>query len=477
MALEADIFAGLLKPLEESRDRRAEFLGTFTDSSLFKNEWYIFYVLIRDHSRLLFSRDFVKLYLENHKAKLNQNPHIDLASFALGDADPYLTFVDSCLNELNHCTNRVISDAEYDLAVESFRMQYVTETGITLLEQGATILADGLQVSANKTLSGFTDMSTYVVNGISRLSNIMNKTSRKGVVVYDADTTEEEQEPVKMVCTYGIEPLDAALTGIYETDMVSILAPPKGGKSRFSAFLIHNAIIQGTNVVTWSLENGLKGIESLIRACHFDWFYNRTQSEVTKRRIINADMIRKGTLTGELKELEEASWLDLKTNVKYGRWANIDEAFEADTFLTVLDNAVDAVGAKLVLVDYLQLVTGDGKLSKNERIGQAYQRSLQYLHNKKIAGIFPAQFKQTFIGDLGRKSSEELASVELRDGGGETSEVTRTPSVLMALYGDVQNIRDGELKLLSIPSRNSAPFEPIDLYADFGVCNFVAMNK
>lgn len=477
MKLEQLIFAGLLKTPQESRDRRAEFLGTFTDGNLFANEWYIFYQLIRLHTRLNFTRDFVNLYLTNNHGSLSQNKHIDLASYALGDTDPYLTFVDSCLNELKICTEYKITDDEFNLAIESFRMKYVTETGITLLEQGATILSDGLQLSQNKTLSGFSDMSAYVVNGISRLNNIINKKNRRGVTIYDADTDVEDDSGARMVCKYGIEPLDNALGGIYETDMISVLAPPKGGKSRICAFFIHNAIVQGTSVVTWSIENGDKGIEALIRACHFDWLYNRGESDVTKRKLINADDIRKHNLDPEMAELEAASWLDLRTNSAYGRWANIDEDFSADTFLTILDNAVDACGAKLVLVDYLQLVTGDGKLAKNERIGQCYQESLQYLQAKKIAGLFPAQFKTTFVGDLGKKSAEELASAELRDGGAETSEVIRTPSVLMALYGDVQHIRDGELKLLSIPSRNSAPFAPIDLYADFAVCNFIPMNK
>lgn len=477
MKLEQRIFSGLLKAPAEARDRRATFLGTFPDGSLFQNEWYVFYQLVKLHTGLLFTRDFVKLFLTTQKTILMNNRNIDIASYAMGDTDAYITFMDSVLSELKTCTEYDIAEDEYALSVEEFRMHYVVETGITLMEQGATILTDGLVVSQNKTLAGFSDMSTHVINGISKLNNILNKTNRRGITVYDADTDTSEESKVQLVCKYGIEPLDKVLKGIYETDMVSVLAPPKGGKSRFCAFLVHNAIVQGTNVVTWSIENGDKGIEALIRACHFDWLYNRTESDVTKRKIIDADAIRKNALPDDLAELEAASWLDLRTNPSYGKWANIDETFDADTFLTILENAVDTVGAKLILVDYLQLVTGDGKTAKNERIGTCYQKSLQFLHSKKIAGLFPAQFKQAFVGDLGKKSATELASAELRDGGAETSEVIRTPSVLMALYGDVQSIRDGELKLLSIPSRNSAPFAPIDLYADFAVCNFVAIDK
>lgn len=474
MLTEEIIFAGLFKPLEESRDRRGEFLGTFTDPSLFSNVWYVFYSLIRLHPKLTFNRDFIRLHLESNKGTLLKNPHIQMSEYSMGSDDAYLNFIDACLNAFKTCSEYVVDDSEFERALISFRETYVRETGITLLEQGAEILADSLQIG-KKTLAGFSDMSAHVVNGISRLSNIINKTNRKGVIVYGAESM-QENPPLERVCGYGIPSLDKALGGIYETDMISIIAPPKGGKSRVSAFIIHNAIVQGASVVTWSLENGYKGLEALIRACHFDYLYNRSQADITKRQIIDADSIRKGTLTGAIKEAEQASWMDLCTNPKYGRWANIDETFQADTFLTVIDNAVDMCNAKLILVDYLQLITGDGGVSKNERISQSYQRSLQYLQSKKIAGIFPAQFKQSALGDLSKKSADELASVELRDTGGESSEVVRTPSVLMALYADTQGLRDNTLKLLSIPSRNSAPFPPIDLYADFAVCNFVEMN-
>ena len=470
------IFSGLFKPLQESRDLRSDFLSRFSDSSIFKNEYNVLYSLIKSFPTTVFTLDFIKLYLQNNKSEYLKNSNIDLDDFSMGDTDSYLTFVESCLNIAEQCISSVVTKEQFDLALEAFRIQYINEASISLLEQGATIMGEGLQVGRNRVLNGFSDMSSYVINGISKLNNLVNRKNRKGIVVYGEDEGSEENTKLERVCGYGIEGLDKALGGIYETDMISILAPPKGGKSRISAFMIHNAIVSGTSVVTWSIENGLKGVESLIRACHFNWFYNRNQTDSSKILRIDSNAIRRGTLTGELRELEQASWQDLLYNPNYGHWANIDEDFDADTFLTVLDNAVSAVNAKLVLIDYLQLITGDSKLSKNERIGQCYQRALQYLTQKKIAGIFPAQFKQTALGELGKKTKSELADMDLRDSGAETSEVIRTPSVLMALYADKQSLRMNEATLLSLPSRNSATFEPIDLAVQFECCTFTDMS-
>ena len=470
------IFSGLLKPLSDSRELRSEFLSRFSDGSIFKNEYFVLHSLIKSFPTTVFTVEFIKLYLQNNKAEYLKSNNVDLDEFSMGDTDSYLTFMESCINIAETCIASVVTKEQFDLAIEAFRMEYINEASISLLEQGATIMGEGLQVGHNRSLNGFSDMSSYVINGINKLINLVNRKNRKGIIVYGDDIAPEEDEPCSIVCPYGIDGLDKALGGIYEGDMVSILAPPKGGKSRISAFMVHNAIINGASVATWSIENGLKGIEALIRACHFNWFYNRNKTDSSQILRIDSNDIRRGTLDGELRAMEQISWQDLMTNPNYGRWANIDEDFDADTFLTVLDNAVSLVNAKLILIDYLQLITGDGKLSKNERIGQCYQRALQFLTQKKIAGIFPAQFKQTALGDLSKLTKSELADVDLRDAGGETSEVIRTPSVLMALYADKQSLRMNEATLLSLPSRNAKSFEPIDLAVQFECCTFTDMS-
>lgn len=473
--LEERLFAGLFKPLAESSNRRQRFIAAFPDSNMFHNEWHVLYLAIFRFPTLEFKSDFIKLWLTNNKAAITQSKAIDLSEVAFGDEDTFVTFCNLVLTSFTKCRDTACTDEDFDIAIEEFRMQYVTENSINLLEQGVTILSEGYQVNQSRTLAGFDDMVSHVTNGLSRLKSTLNHSSRKGIVVYSADS-DEEAEKNSYICNYGIKPLDDVIGGITEGDMISLLAPPKGGKSRLSAFFVHEALIQGISVVTWSIENGLKGIESLIRARHYDWLYNN-DADVTKRKSIDAKDIKNGTLDKETKEAEAASWLELRANPKYGKLVNIDEDFDADTFLTILGNAVDRVGAKIVLVDYLQLVSGDGKMSKNERISQCYQRSLQFLQSRKIAGIFPAQIKQSAVGDLGRCSAEQLKSVELRDAGGESSEVIRTPSVLFLLYGNTQMMQDNTLKLISIPSRNSKPFDPVDLYVDFSTCNFTYINN
>ena len=75
------------------------------------------------------------------------------------------------------------------------------------------------------------------------------------------------------------------------------------------------------------------------------------------------------------------------------------------------------------------------------------------------------------------RKSDELATVETRDIAGASYEVVKTPDINIALVGSVEDINMGHLKLVSMPSRNSAPFAPVDLSVDFGASNFVVMKQ
>jgi hypothetical protein len=186
-------------------------------------------------------------------------------------------------------------------------------------------------------------------------------------------------------------------------------------------------------------------------------------------------MIRKGDLSKELKELEAASWTDLKCNSSYGRFASIDEDFDVDTYMEILDNAVTATGANLICIDYLQLISStNSRVNKNEVIADVYKRLLQYIKRKKIGGIFPAQLKQTVVGDLKTVNPQELINQDLRDAAGGSYEVIKTPDLSISLFGSPTDIRNGEMKILYVAARNVAGFEPINVYVDAGSCTFAS---
>lgn len=473
------IFSGIFKLDEGARRRRQELVTTFPTATVFKDEYHIFYLISKDCIKINPTKQFIELYMRTNKAIFLKNPNVDLARFRISDVEPYVEFANSCVKLFEECSKVTVTDEEFYRNMEMHKMTYINMQSIGILEESAQILAEGVS-KGNRVLSGYEDMRHNLKNQFLKIDNMMNKSDRKGLITYGFNDDEEEQDSrLNLITTFGIEELDEAIGGIYEGDMVSILAPAKGCKSRFATYVLHNAIVNhGANVLMWSIENGYKGWETLIRARHFNYFYNKNITDSTQKRFIDNDMIRKGEMSEELRGLELASWTDLKCNTNYGKFASIDEDFDADNFLEILDNAVNATGATLVCIDYLQLVSSTtSRMSKNELIGHVYKQVLQYLKRKKIGGIFPAQLKQTVVGDLKTTDPTELINKDLRDGAGESYEVIKTPDVNLALFGTVSDIRNGNMKILSIPSRNSATFEPIDTYVDAGSCTFASLRK
>lgn len=469
------IFAGIIKKEDGVEIRRQEFTKKYKSAKLFDNEYYIFSVLIADFPRLEISQTFIDNFLRANRPAFEKSKNIDINRYKIGDnVDPYEEFIQSCLGLHSEYQRETISNSEYMEALEIYKMHYLNEKSIILLEESVKVLSEGI-TERGQLKVGYEGMRTHLKNGFLVLDELTNKTERKGLITYGinaVDDAELEKNKVKLIAKYGIPSLDKHLKGIYEGDMVSLLAPAKGGKSRMATYLLHQAVLQGVNIIMWSIENGYKGWEALIRARHFEYFYNEQLNDGSMRKFVDDDSIRKDTLPPDLKDMERASFTDLQYNTKYGKISVIDEDFDIDNFLEIMGDAVDTTGAQLICIDYLQLVQGSGRASKQEKVSEAYQKTLQFLKGRKIAGVFPGQLKQSVVGDLNKTDSADLGSQELRNAAGESYEVIKTPDVNLALYATVDDIANGRMKIMNVASRNASPFEPIDIVASLGSCSF-----
>lgn len=479
VAYEKVIFSSLFKRDPDVVQRRHRLKEELNTSNAFNNEYFVYYTMIGEQPKLPFDKDYVKLFVTLHRGIFERSNCVDLKQYTFGDTDAYLAFTDSCVTLFEECCKLDVADDQFELNLQKYKMVYIQRESINILESGAEILSSGKKVGY-KVYNGYRDMRNYTTDQFNKLDKVVEKSRRKGAVAYGiSDTDENDNAPLRQLGGYNIKALEGKLA-IYEGEMHSILAPPKGGKSRFVTHVLESCLVDyKQNCLMWSMENGSAGWEYMFRARHFNRIYNSSITDVQQKKIISDADLRANRLSPELKELEEACWLAFKNSPEYGTLVNVDEDLEIDTFIDILDEQVTRYDVKIICVDYLQLI-GRGKsnyTSKNELIGAAYQKMLQYIKSKKIAGLFPSQFKQIALGSLSRVTAAELANVELRDAGGETSEIIRTPDVNLALYGSVEDLRNGEVKLLSIPSRTMASFEPIDMYVDFGTSTWMSANK
>ena len=272
------IFAGMYKVSEEGYEiRRQEFIKVFSDPKVFENEYYVFAILVKEFPKLMISKNFLNSFLIANRASLEKSTNIDLLRFKVSDdEEPYIEFLNSCKGMHDELQKVKFTNEEFMESLEIYKMNYITEQSISVLEESVQILTEGIK-RRGKNVVGYDDMRTNLKNGFKPLDDLTNKRERKGIITYginDMDDADTERAAVKLISPYGIKTLDDHVGGIWEGEMISLLAPAKGGKSRMSTFILHNAVVHGTNILMWSIENGYKGWEALIRARHFDYFDN-----------------------------------------------------------------------------------------------------------------------------------------------------------------------------------------------------------
>ena len=477
--IENELFGGLFGSASCSDnvilERRNRFISEYGDVK-FLNENYVLYGVLRSNNPAMkFTDSFLKVFMQCNRASLLSTNDIDLTGYASDTDDAYSEFCNCVLVKFHGYQALDITDDAFATALAEYKMSYVAEQTLGLLETGAEIITSGVKVG-RRTLAGFDDMNTSIKDGLTSLSHIIHKSKRRGLIQYGVDSTNvDDGIHEDYVCRFNIKPLDDVIGGLYTGDMVSILAPTKGGKTRFCVHVIHDAMVtQHCNCLIWPAEPGITGWKSQIRAKHFDYIYNSSVTDAFKKHTITDKMIRRNALSPEMKTMEQASWTDLQYNDKYGKFSLIDEDLEPDTFLDIISDAIERTNSKLICIDYLQLLQ-DPRKNNSDVISAAYKQLLRLIKSKHVTGIFPAQFKQTAVEELGKfgGSGGKGETPDSRTFAGKSYEVIETPDINIGLYATEAQLADGFMWLYSIPSRSSPPFAKIPLNVEFGCCNYV----
>lgn len=472
---ERKIFAGVFKRDEEVTSRRNLLRTTMNVPSAYKNEYQVFWRMMDDKPKLLFDKEYLRLFMTVHKGSLQKSPNIDLQQFTVGDQEPYDAFVDSCINLFDECCREEVDNGTYELAIEKFKLQYLNEETFSTLDNCAEIIADGKRVKG-RDLQGYDDMRHYMTDRFSALDKVKEGSTRKGAIVYGVnDEEEDKQVQRKKIGSWGLPSMDKA-SPIMDGTMIGVLAPPKNGKSRFCYGEIENLIVQGVNCLVWSKENGVRGAEAIIRARNFNRNFN-TNVTPEKRKFVDDNAILNGTFDKpEYKQLEEANWFEFRHREDYGRLVSIDEDLCIETFIDIIDEQVSKYDIKVICVDYLQIMESTtNSLSHFEVVAQGYRKLLQYIKNKNIAGFFPAQVKTGVIDVLGK--TKDLGALDLRGAGAESSEVIRTPDINICLYGSPAGMKMGQMSLITLPSRCIPAIDPFDMQIDLGSASFFEVRE
>lgn len=450
---------------------------------VFKDENYLIYSVFYNFKDkgITPDADFIEMHLNrNTKLVKNATQYININEYKDLDENIYVAYISAVLKKFNRLIQlEPCSTEDLRLNIEKYKTEFCAIEMNKAYSQAKLILYDGVQVG-NRFYQGYADSLAYSKKISSDIDSILDHTTGVGFIDSKAEginDDDEEAKPVKVSDFDLINELNEQLGGIYTSIFYNVLAPTKGGKSKFCARIVHTAIVRyGVNVSVWAHEGGYKAWWAQLRAIHFEYLYIRNKSAGEKVAPLSQKDILWGNYPSpEIRELEQASRLDLFTNPNYGVLNMIDRPFLTETFIDEIETSVQLNDSKLIVIDYLQLISSASKTSKNEGIGKAYQDLLAYCKKRNIAAISPSQFKQEFMNEMAK--SKDGQNHEIRAAGGESSEIIRTPDINIALYATVEDLMRKKMTIMAVPSRLAEPFPDIEIYADLCSCVFSSINS
>lgn len=452
---------------------------------LFRDENYILYSVLYAYrsklKRITIDEEFLKLFLNRNRGMITKSKlYIDINAYGDIDGSVELAYIGGVVKHFTRlCGMEPISESEFELNLEKYMIEFKSIEADKIYNTAKIILTEGLKVG-RKNYFGFDDSFSYTKVKLAELEGLVDMNSGLGFVTMNDVLREEkatEKKPYKIADFDRITALNDVYGGIYTSMFYQVLAPPKAGKTKFCARICHTASVKyGTNVSVWAQEGGLNAWTAQMRAIHFDYTYNTGKDITEKKYGVTQEVIVKDEFPNqELRELEQSSKQDLESNLNYGIIHYIDRPFVVETFLSDIETSVRENNSKLVIVDYLQLIGSANGLSERERVAQAYREALIFCKDNNIAFLSPGQFKQEVINDL--LSRNDTGGADMRISGGSSSEVIRTPDVILTLWASTQDLANNTMKILSTPARMSKTFPEIECVTDLGTCQFISVNK
>lgn len=453
--------------------------------AIFRDENYIIYSVLYAYRsklrRLVIDEEFLRLFLNRNRGMIiKSKQYIDINAYGEVDGSVELGYIGGVVKHFKRlCGMEELSESEFELSFEKYIVEFKAIEADKIYNTARLVLTDGITIGRKKYF-GFEDSFNYTKVKLAELEGLVETNQGTGFVNMSEVLREEkveEKKPIKIADFDRLTALNDIYGGIYTSMFYQVLAPPKAGKTKFCARICHTACVKfGTNITVWAQEGGMSAWTAQMRAIHFDYTYNTGVNITEKKYGVTQEVILHDNFPSqELKELELSSKQDLESNLNYGSIQYVDRPFVVETFLDDIDTSVKENNSKIVIVDYLQLIGSVSGMSERERVAQAYRDALVYCKDNNIAFLSPGQFKQEVINDL--LSKTDTGNSDMRTAGGSSSEVFRTPDVILTLWASTQDLANNNMKILSTPARMSKAFPEIECVTDLGVCQFISVEK
>lgn len=447
--------------------------------NIFHNSYAIFYEIIVTLQVKTFSCEQLREIIENNRDLILDSPYINTTEFSqtsdgniASDDDIINAMTYMIMDKFRELSVNVVSEDEFDsssiIYVDWYKQAFAE---FTALNMSAIMSTTGFDCKKpgkrTKHYAGVEDMKEYYNENMKIINSLEDKNRIKSTVInykwYNEEMERENKQDEDSMFNIGIEELDATIGELRRGNMLGILGPPKGGKTRFSNFIAQRALSLGYNVCVWPLE----GTKEEWLASQIACFIARVSYEKSKQngtgemlRMSSKDILQKKYVNSvEARKVVAAAKKVIANDSRYGTLSFIEGTAFIEDMFEVLQSHYDTENQfDVLIIDSLVNVMSKKGKGKVERISEAYMNTKNFLANqlrRPALGIMPAQLKQEVVDYL-RKNPDETIDVTA---GGETSETIRTPDETIGLFSSKEERDNNIMRFYSVASRHNDSFK------------------
>lgn len=470
-------FQNIVMAVKSNRNR---FVANFP-SNVFQDEFAIFYDITVKLNAKVFTINELESIIDSNRDLILESPYVDISKLASTQSgtqateDEKIEAVKANMKDLFiELSNRYVSEDEFEsscaIFADFFKKQFMLQTSQAM----ARIMSDqGFEEKKpgkrSRKYAGFDDCRTYYNEKIKMLNELSDTDRIRSLVVdsewFEQDMQNEKIEDTNALMTIGIQEIDDVLGELRRGNMLGVLGPPKGGKTRFVNYIAGRALSLGLNVCVWTLE-GTKE----------EWISMQLASMIRRENNLSFNskdiLQRKYAAKQRDKEIVVAAKLKMATDPNMGKLSFIESTAYVEDFLDVMEAHYENENPyDIIIIDQLIDVlsrTGRGKV---ERISQAYQEMKVFITTRMkrpVLAVLPAQLKQDTV-DFLRKNPDETIDVTA---GGESAETIRSPDEVIGLFSSKEERAAGMMHIYSVASRHSGNFPDFRARADLQCCYF-----
>ena len=484
----------ILKKVDIAKVARPKFKGTF-QYNVFNGIYAVFYEIIVTLNTKSFNKEELDSILENNQDLILDSPYISLDKYSgaengnvATDEEKFMAFNQDIIDKFDFLSQLIVEQDSFDSACIMYIDWYKKEYYHNVVQNMAQIMQNGfdckLPGKRKRTYKGLEDSQEYYTESMKVLKSLQEESRIRSTVIneqwFQEEMSNEKKTDDKSMFNIGLREMDATIGELRRGNMLGVLGPPKGGKTRFTNYLVQRALSKGYNVCVWPLEGTKEEWLAMQTAAYLaNTSFNALKAGKAEEmlRFDSKDILQKKYINSkQIRELVAAAKQTMATSEQYGRLSFIEGTAYVEDMFDILkthyetDNPYDV----LVIDQLVNVMSKNGK-GKTERISEAYMMTKDFLANKlkvPALGIMPAQLKQDVVDYL-RSHPEETIDVTA---GGESAETIRTPDETIGLFSTKEERDSNMMKIYSVASRHNGSFDDFVSRAYLGCCFFLSQE-